>query len=71
MKVQLWFQKSVTVRGELLTVSLYHGDNGGLTLGLVEFDLVCFSPCQILLGQVKIGQRWHAYLMGKLEELPN
>ena len=35
------------------------GDQGGLTLGLVNFDFICSSACPILLGQVKIGQRWH------------
>ena len=33
----------------------------------VDFDSVCSSFCPILLGQVKIGQRWH----GKLAELLN
>ena len=41
-------------------VSRYiQGDHVGLSLGLVDFDLVCPPVCPILLGQVKIGQRWH------------
>ena len=34
-------------------------DHGGLTPGFVDFDLLCYSICPILLGQVKIEQRWH------------
>ena len=35
------------------------GDHGGLTLGFVDFDLVCSSFCTIMIEEVKIGQRWH------------
>ena len=34
-------------------------DLGGLTQHFVGFDLACSSVRQVLLGQVKIGQRWH------------
>ena len=27
--------------------------------GFIDFDVVCSSVCPILLGQEKIGQRWH------------
>ena len=35
------------------------GDHGGLTLSFIDLDLVCSAVCPILLGQVKIRQRWH------------
>ena len=42
-------------------VGLIHvqGDHGGLTLLFVDFDLVCYSLLPILLGQLKMGERWH------------
>ena len=46
----------------LTTDQPLQGDHSGLTL-----ILVCSSVCAIMLGQEKIGQRWH----GKLAELPN
>ena len=47
--------------GEVRSVLHVQGDHGrgGLTLSSIDFDFVSSSVCPILLGQLKIGQRWH------------
>ena len=46
-----------------LSDSYIQGDHGGLTLGFIDFGMVCSSAWPNLQGQVKFGQRWHGNLV--------